>query len=89
MGGVRGGGGGGDGVKEEGEMGGDGSGRYWSRWRSKREQAEVEVLLEERCESKRRSWRKGNEWKVREVRAWVTGEVGHEKEQVGMCEGER
>lgn len=49
-----------------------------------REQVEMEVLLQGRCESKRTKWRRGSERKVWEVGVWVTGEVGYEKEQVGV-----
>lgn len=52
-----------------GERGG-GNGRRW-KWKvleqveeQEREQVVVEVLLQERWERKRRSWRRGSEWKV-------------------------
>lgn len=48
------------------------------------EQVEVEMLLQERCESKRSSRRRGSAWRVREVGAWVTGAVEYEEEQVGV-----
>lgn len=66
---------------------GGGNGRRWEGKVS--EQVEVEVLLQERCESKRRRWKRGSEWKVRKVGAWVTGEVGYEKDKVGVYGGER